>query len=87
LRTGRDSGNRAVKMEDKITKILLIEDNPDDAELVKRRLSRSTSAKFVVSSVRSLREGMEQIESNPPDLILSDLGLPDSHGLDTVTRI
>ena len=74
-------------MEEINTKILLIEDNPDDAELMKRRLSRSASAKFEVRAVRTLREGMEQIESNPPDLILSDLGLPDSHGLDTVTKL
>jgi PAS domain S-box-containing protein len=74
-------------MEEKNIKILLIEDNPDDAELMKRRLSKSANIKFSVAAANNLRSGMAQLEHDKPDLIISDLGLPDSSGLDTVTKI
>jgi PAS domain S-box-containing protein len=74
-------------MDEKTIKILLIEDNPDDAELIKRRLAKSANARFAVTSARSLGDGMTHLACNTPDLIVADLGLPDSHGLDTVKKI
>jgi PAS domain S-box-containing protein len=74
-------------MEDESIEVLLIEDNPDDAELIRRKLDRSTSGHFKVTSVKSLKDGLEHLAQNTFDLVLSDLGLPDSHGLDTVTKI
>ncbi len=74
-------------MEDKTIKVLLIEDNPDDAELMRRKLVRSENGQFTVTPVTRLQEGLEHLAVDGADLILSDLGLPDSHGLDTVTRI
>jgi PAS domain S-box-containing protein len=74
-------------MENETIDVLLIEDNPDDAELLRRKLAKSVNGQFTVTPVRSLKNGLEQIPHNPPDLILSDLGLPDSHGLDTVTKV
>jgi PAS domain S-box-containing protein len=74
-------------MEVKKIKVLLIEDNPDDVELIRRKLERSANAKFSITSVTRLHDGLEHLARNKTDLILSDLGLPDSHGLDTVTKI
>jgi PAS domain S-box-containing protein len=74
-------------MENKKIRVLLIEDNVDDAALIRRKLEKSTSAKFQVSITRKLKDGLIQAEKFQPDLILSDLGLPDSHGIDTVTTI
>src|SRR4030043_1448587 len=74
-------------MENRKIAVLLIEDSIDDAELIKRKLEKSTDTKFQVMLARKLEDGLEQAEKNQPDLILSDLGLPDSHGLDTVTKI
>jgi PAS domain S-box-containing protein len=74
-------------MEDNNYKILLIEDNPDDAELMKRRLAKSPSARFTVTAAKTLHEALEELGCDTPDLIISDLGLPDSHGLDTVRSI
>jgi PAS domain S-box-containing protein len=74
-------------MENRKIKILLIEDSVDDAELIRRKLEKSAGARFQVTTVKNLRDGLEQVVKNKPDLILSDLGLPDSHGLDTVTKI
>ncbi len=74
-------------MQNKKISVLLIEDSIDDAELIKRKLEKSSSTKFMITIVRKLEDGLKQAEKNEPDLIVSDLGLPDSHGLDTVTKI
>ena len=74
-------------MKNRKVKILLIEDNADDAALIKRKLEKASNARFQVTVARKLRDGLKQAEETTPDLILSDLGLPDSHGLDTVTKI
>ncbi len=74
-------------MDEMIIGVLLIEDNPDDAELMQRRLSRSTNARFAVTTAKNLHEGLAYLEKASPDLVISDLGLPDSAGLDTVNKI
>ncbi|OGO32509.1 MAG: hypothetical protein A2Z29_06830 [Chloroflexi bacterium RBG_16_56_11] len=68
-------------------KVLLIEDNPDDAELIKRKLAKSASAPFAVAPAKTLKDGLEHLSRHACDLVLLDLGLPDSHGLDTVSTI
>jgi PAS domain S-box-containing protein len=74
-------------MDEKTIRILLIEDNPDDAELIRRRLARSGNAQFTVIPTARLQEGLECLARDGADLVLSDLGLPDSHGLDTISKI
>jgi PAS domain S-box-containing protein len=74
-------------METGNIKVLLIEDNPDDTELLLRKLGKSAGGQLAVETVKSLHDALEYIAENKPDIILSDLGLPDSHGLDTVTKI
>jgi len=74
-------------MEDKTIKLLLIEDNADDLKLIRRKLGKSVSTRFIVTPARNLNDALEHLARNETDLVLSDLGLPDSHGLDTVTKI
>ena len=74
-------------MEDKTIKVLLIEDNPDDAELLQRKLAKSENGQFAVTALTRLKDGLEYLDKAGADLVLTDLGLPDSHGLDTVTSI
>jgi PAS domain S-box-containing protein len=74
-------------MENKTIKLLLIEDNPDDARLIIRKLERSANTRFAITRVKNLHDGLEYLARHETDLVLSDLGLPDSHGLDTVTKI
>ena len=74
-------------MEERNINVLLIEDNQDDAELLQRKLAKSVNGHFTVTPAKCLKDGLEQLSSNSHDLILSDLGLPDSHGLDTVTEV
>ena len=68
-------------------KVLLIEDNPDDVTFMKRRLGKCLNSRFSVVAVNNLADGLRQLDRANPDVIISDLGLPDSHGLDTVTKI
>jgi PAS domain S-box-containing protein len=74
-------------MEERNINVLLIEDSQDDTELLQRKLAKSVNSHFTVIPARSLKDGLERLTTDSPDLILSDLGLPDSHGLDTVTQV
>lgn len=66
--------------------VLLIEDNPGDADLVRLRL---VEGKFnvQVNWVARLSDALESLDRETPSLVLLDLNLPDSHGADTFRRI
>lgn len=66
--------------------VLLIEDSPDFAELVQRWLSSREHVGFELSWADSLAAGLERLGQGAVDVILLDLGLPDSEGLPTFTR-
>ncbi len=68
------------------TNILLIEDNPGDADLVRLRLIESDAA-VNVSCVNRLEDGLASIAKHPPSVVLLDLNLPDSRGSDTFRKI
>src|ERR1700690_4344499 len=67
-------------------RILLIEDNPGDADLIEVMLKRA-DIRFELKCVERLYTGIEQIQANSFDIILLDLGLPDGHGLDTLRKL
>ena len=73
-------------MQKKI-KVLLVEDNEDDAFFLKRKLQDSPNAGYVITTAKTMKECLACIDAEIPDLIVSDLGLPDSQGLDTVKHI
>jgi signal transduction histidine kinase len=73
-------------MEREPAQILLIEDNPGDADLVRLRLVESNSD-VQVNCVSRLSEALACLEAAPPALVLLDLNLPDSHGAETFRRI
>jgi two-component system cell cycle response regulator DivK len=61
-----------------MTKILIVEDIPDNAELVRRVLS---ARGYEVFHAVDAETGLQMALSEVPDLILLDLGLPDHDGL------
>jgi len=66
-------------------RVLQIDDDEIDVRLVKRALAKSTkSAKFVVESASCLADGLNLLKTNHYDVLLLDLGLPDSNGIETV---
>jgi signal transduction histidine kinase len=56
-------------------RILLLEDNPPHAELVEHFL-REAGIKFSITRVEARDAFIEQLEHEPPDMILSDYALP-----------
>jgi len=57
--------------------VLLIEDNPDDATLIRRYLNASRKIEYRVIHFDTLAKGLENLKSIPFDVILLDLSLPD----------
>lgn len=68
------------------THVLLIEDNPGDADLVRLRLVESNPM-LDVSCVSRLAEGLESLRDKPPSLVLLDLNLPDCQGAETFRKL
>lgn len=68
-------------------RVLLIEDNPGDARLVEIMLSQVENAYFEVSHAEQLHRGMELMKEAEFDVLLLDLSLPDSNGMETVNRM
>lgn len=68
-------------------RILLIEDNPGDARLIDLTLSEVESARYELLLARTLADGLALLGGARVDVVLVDLGLPDSQGLATCERI
>ena len=67
-------------------KILLIEDNPGDAHLIREALSMAGDASDVQCTDR-LAKGLEMLECGRFDAVLLDLSLPDSRGFSTFEQL
>ncbi len=66
-------------------RILLVEDNPGDARLVREAL-RDAGLSWELAQVGSLEELAGALSGRLPAVILLDLSLPDAHGLETYQR-
>jgi len=71
----------------KTTTILLVEDNPGDARLIRELLRDIHWRSFDILTVESFRKAYERLKERRVDLALVDLSLPDSHGLDTFRKL
>lgn len=68
-------------------KILLIEDNPGDARLVKELLGETALKNYELVIADTLKKGIEQILANVFDIVLLDLNLSDSNGAHTFESV
>jgi len=68
-------------------KILLIEDNPGDAYLVEEQLEELANFSYELMIVETLGEALSVLKKQPFDVIVLDLELPDSDGINTFSRI
>ena len=66
---------------------LLIEDNPDDARLIGLMLREAEGESFELRHVERLEDGLRELNNGGIDVVLSDLSVPDSHGLETFQRL
>ena len=67
--------------------VLLIEDNEDDACLIREMLLENQGGDIQLEWVDSLSKGLTQLALAKKALVLLDLSLPDSHGLETLETI
>lgn len=76
-------------MTNKLLNVLLIEDNLAEARLLREFLLTNNSTEFKINHVDTLKQALEQIKTFSPhfDVILLDLTLPDSNGLDSLPII
>lgn len=67
-----------------MTKILIVEDNAENREMLSRRLERRGYS--VVCAVNGI-DGVEAVRTEAPDLVLMDLSLPAMDGLEATRRL
>ncbi|MCK6628742.1 MAG: PAS domain S-box protein [Anaerolineae bacterium] len=68
-------------------RVLLVEDNPTDVLLLREALAEVRLASFQLSDVAQLAGARPYLSQEKVDVILLDLGLPDSQGLDTLVKL
>ncbi len=74
-------------MAGKSLKVLLVEDNPGDVFLLQELLQEVTTANVELQPFEQLFDALDCIARENFDVILLDLSLPDSQGLDTFIRM
>jgi PAS domain S-box-containing protein len=69
------------------TAVLLVEDSAVDARLVTGLLQHAGSSQFSVTQVTTLKEALLCLGRAEIDVVILDLNLPDSEGLETLRRV
>ena len=67
--------------------VLVIEDNPGDFRLIQEMLREVKDKPFHVELVENLSKALERLRQGGIDVVMSDLGLPDSQGLATFEQL
>jgi len=70
-----------------VVRILIVEDNPADADFIHELLPETGPTRFEFETVTRLSEALMRLEGAGTDLVLLDLGLPDSQGLETFHKL
>ncbi len=71
---------------DRLHSVLLVEDNPGDSRLLAEML-RDLGGDVQLTTAETLTAGIAAVEADRPDVVLLDLGLPESIGLETYRRL
>jgi len=74
-------------MSKDIVGVLLVEDSPSDARLLREALQDYPLQRFEIEGAERLNEALTFLSRKPFDVILLDLNLPDSSGLETCRRM
>lgn len=67
--------------------VLLIEDNPADALLLREAVREDALSSFEFTVAESLKSGLEYLRQGQFDIVLLDLGLPDGQGLESFETV
>jgi PAS domain S-box-containing protein len=65
-------------------RVLVVDDEPDARALLRRLLEECDA---VVSTAASAAEALAALQSNPPDVLVSDIGMPDEDGFTLIRRV
>ena len=68
-------------------RVLILTDAAADAEVLKKVLGNPRDGAFAVEWVRQLSEGLKRLRAGGIDLMIADLALPDSQGIDTFDKL
>ena len=68
-------------------RVLLVEDNPDDALLVQEMMKAAGAGRYELSVEGTLKGAQERLQKESFDLMLLDFNLPDSRGLATMQSL
>jgi signal transduction histidine kinase/CheY-like chemotaxis protein len=83
-----DGGNSARSIAHQISlegvRILVVDDEPDARELVRRLLGEYRA---IVTTASSADEGIAQLRAAPPDILISDIGMPGKDGYEMMREI
>lgn len=74
-------------MKEKKLKILLLEDNPGDAQLIQRPLTQNEDGLFEVEWVLQLSKALERLAEGGIDVVLTDLHVSDATGINLVKQL
>ncbi len=78
---------RVLNVDRQFLKVLLIEDHVAQAELILDTLAGVAETRYEVTVVRRVSEAMKCLRDRTFDLILLDLSLPDSYGIETLLQV
>jgi diguanylate cyclase (GGDEF)-like protein/PAS domain S-box-containing protein len=67
--------------------VLIVEDEPAVSDYLKELLCGGGQQDFFCSEANTLASGLARLEEKAPDVVLLDLGLPDSSGMDTALTV
>ncbi|MBT4510675.1 MAG: PAS domain S-box protein [Chloroflexi bacterium] len=70
-----------------ISRVLLVEDNPGDVRLIEEMLNEAGMPLLQLDPVGMLNHALDMLHHSIYDVVLLDLGLPDSNGCETVETI
>ncbi len=77
-----------IQVDTSVINVLLIEDNPGDRLLINEQLREGSQlSRFCLVTCSSLAEGISFIRKEKVEVIVLDLGLPDSTGLDSLKKL
>ena len=74
-------------MNPRLITLLLVEDNPGDAYIIQHLMKDSASTQVQLHHVDQLEAAIQQLDSQTFDVVILDLSLPDSQGLDTLSAL
>ncbi len=74
-------------MDDKIIKVLYVEDDMDHVILIRELIEEIKNVHYKLTHVQQLNEALVELDNDHHDIILLDLSLPDAQGVDTIIKV